>query len=242
MVSPFRAQANRIREGLHKRLLPEIMERVELVADTAHGFQGDERDIIMFSPCVGSPMPPGGRRFLAKTANLFNVAVTRARAQLRVIGDLAACESSGIPHLEAFAQHYRRLQAEATRPADDFIGFYEKPLEEALRAAGIIAIPQYVFARYRLDLAVVEGELKIDIEVDGEHFHKDWTGERCWEDLNRDHYLTQRGWRVLRFWAVEVRDHPARCVERVLKHIGPRRSGGPGSGPTPARVRSETTV
>jgi very-short-patch-repair endonuclease len=242
VVSPFRAQANRIREGLHKRLSPEVMERVELVADTAHGFQGDERDIIVFSPCVGSPMPPGGRRFLAKTANLFNVAITRARAQLRVIGDLAACESSGIPHVEAFAQHYRRLQAEAARPEDDSIGFYEKPLEEALRDAGIIAIPQYVFGRYRLDLAVVEGELKIDIEVDGEHFHKDWTGERCWEDLNRDHYLTQRGWRVLRFWAVEVRDDPARCVERVLKHIGARGPGGSGSGHSPARVRSETTV
>lgn len=224
VVSPFRAQANRIREGLHQSLSPELIDRVELVADTAHGFQGDERDVIVFSPCVGSPMPPGGRRFLAKTANLFNVAVTRARAQLRVVGDLGACEASGIPHVEAFAKHYRRLQAEAAQPVDDSIGYYEKPLEEALRAAGIVAIPQYVFGRYRLDLAVVEGELKIDIEVDGEHFHKDYTGERCWEDLNRDHYLTQRGWRVLRFWAIEVRDHQHRCVERVLKVLGALRS------------------
>jgi very-short-patch-repair endonuclease len=242
VVSPFRAQANRIREGLYKRLSPEAIERVELVADTAHGFQGDERDLIVFSPCVGAPMPSGSRRFLAKTANLFNVAVTRARAQLRVIGDLAACEVSGIPHVEAFAQHYRRLQAEAARPADDSIGFYEKPLEEALRAAGITAIPQYVFGRYRLDLAVVEGEVKIDIEVDGEHFHKDWTGERCWEDLNRDHYLTQRGWRVLRFWAVEVRDHPARCVERVVKVLSSLRNRVSDGAERAVRVRSATTL
>ncbi len=241
VVSPFRAQANRIREGLHKRLLPEIMDRVELIADTAHGFQGDERDIIVFSPGIGTPMPPGGKRFITKTANLFNVAVTRARAQLRVVGDLAACETCGIPHVEGFAQHYRRLEAETARPADDSIGYYEKPLQEALRDAGVIAIPQYVFGRYRLDLAVVEGEIKIDIEVDGEHFHKDWTGERCWEDLNRDHHLTQRGWRVLRFWAVEVRDQRERCVERVLKVLGSLRSRVSDGPERAARVRPATT-
>ncbi len=80
----------------------------------------------------------------------------------------------------------------------------------------MIAIPQYVFGRYRLDLAVVDGDLRIDVEVDGEHFHKDLSGERCWEDLNRDQYLTQRGWIVLRFWAVEVRDRLEACVQRVL--------------------------
>jgi very-short-patch-repair endonuclease len=92
-------------------------------------------------------------------------------------------------------------------------------LEEALRAAGVIAIPQYAFGRYRLDLAVVEGEVRLAIEVDGEHFHKDLSGERCWEDLNRDYYLTKRGWRVLRFWAVEVRDRLPGCVERVTRTL-----------------------
>ena len=61
VVSPFRAQANRIREGLSRRLSEEAMERVELVADTAHGFQGDERDVIVFSPCVGTPDAAGRR-------------------------------------------------------------------------------------------------------------------------------------------------------------------------------------
>jgi very-short-patch-repair endonuclease len=214
VVSPFRAQANRIRESLYQQLTPEAMERVELVADTAHGFQGDERDVIFFSPCAGAPMPSGARRFLTKTANLFNVAVTRARAQLRVVGDLGACEVSGIPHLEAFAQHYRRLQQRTE--TDDSVGHFERPLEEALRAAGLTPIPQYAFGRYRLDLAIVEGDLKIDIEVDGEAFHTDLDGARCKEDLTRDHYLVQRGWVVLRFWAVEIRDRLDACVERVL--------------------------
>jgi very-short-patch-repair endonuclease len=217
VVSPFRAQANRIRERLAQRLPPGVAERVELVANTAHGLQGDERDVVFFSPCVCAAMPSGARRFLAKTANLFNVAVTRARAQLRVIGDLEACEKSGIPHVEAFAKHYRALQGRSARPADETIGVFEKRLEIGLREAGMTPIPQYAFGPYRLDLAVVEEGVKLGIEVDGEHFHKDLSGERCWEDLNRDHYLSKRGWRVLRFWALEVRDRLPACVERVTR-------------------------
>jgi very-short-patch-repair endonuclease len=226
VVSPFRAQANRIREGLSRRLSEEAMERVELVADTAHGFQGDERDVIVFSPCVGTPMPPGGARFLSKTANVFNVAVTRARAQLRVVGDLNACAGSGIAHVEAFAQHFLRLQREAATPRDETVGVYERPLQEALRVAGIVAIPQYAFGPYRLDLAVVDGDVRIDIEVDGQHFHKDLDGMRCFEDMMRDQYLGLRGWTVLRFWALEVRDRPQLCVQRVLRALSRVRSSG----------------
>ena len=58
--------------------------------------------------------------------------------------------------------------------------------------------------------------LPIHIEVDGKAFHTDLDGARCKEDLTRDHYLIQRGWVVLRFWAVEVRDRLDACVERVL--------------------------
>jgi very-short-patch-repair endonuclease len=226
VVSPFRAQANRIREGLFRRLPPEAMERVELIADTAHGFQGDERDVIVFSPCVGSPMPPGATRFLSKTANLFNVAVTRARAQLRVVGDLNACAGSGIPHVEAFARHFLELQRKAATPPDETVGVFERPLQEALREAGVTAIPQYAYGPYRLDLAVIDGETQIDVEVDGEHFHKDLDGVRCFEDMMRDQYLGQRGWTVLRFWALEVRDRPQHCVERVLRAVERMRSPG----------------
>ncbi|WP_242333327.1 AAA domain-containing protein [Anaeromyxobacter sp. SG66] len=215
VVSPFRGQTNRIREKLARLLDPAALQRVDLIADTAHGFQGDERDVIVFSPCVGSPMPHGARRFLAKTANVFNVAVTRARAQLHVVGDLEACMVSGIPHVEAFARHVERLRrrAETTDPS---VGPFERRLEEALRAAGLAPVPQYAFGPYRLDLAVVEDGLRIDVEVDGVHFHEELDGSRCHEDLVRDAYLSQRGWIVVRFWAVEVRDRLESCVQRVL--------------------------
>ena len=135
------------------------------------------------------------------------------------MGDLNACAGSGIPHVEAFAQHFLRLQREAATPPDETVGVYERPLQEALREAGVVAIPQYAFGPYRLDLAVVDGDTRIDIEVDGEHFHKDLDGMRCFEDMMRDQYLGLRGWTVSRFWALEVRDRPQHCVERVVQAL-----------------------
>ena len=42
----------------------------------------------------------------------------------------------------------------------------------------IKTIPQYNFDQYRLDLAYLNNNKKIDIEVDGVTYHTDWTGER----------------------------------------------------------------
>jgi hypothetical protein len=45
-----------------------------------HKFQGDERDVMIFSPVVSEGITDGAVNFLKKTDNLFNVAITRARA------------------------------------------------------------------------------------------------------------------------------------------------------------------
>ena len=64
-----------------------------------HGFQGDERDIILFSPVVSRGTSENTMRFLKSQGNLFNVAVTRARADLIVVGDRQAALDSGVPYL-----------------------------------------------------------------------------------------------------------------------------------------------
>jgi hypothetical protein len=90
IASPFRAQVDLLRD-LVARDHPTLAERITI--DTAHGFQGDERDIMIFSPVVAPGMPP----FLVRHAgdpNLVNVAVTRARLQLRVVGSYSACLDS----------------------------------------------------------------------------------------------------------------------------------------------------
>jgi hypothetical protein len=83
IVSPFRAQIDAIRK------LVSANHGDEIAVDTAHGFQGDERDAIVFSLVVNKDASD----FLwahAGNDNLVNVAITRARSVLRIVGDKRA--------------------------------------------------------------------------------------------------------------------------------------------------------
>jgi very-short-patch-repair endonuclease len=233
VVTPFRAQANRIRDLVNDRLNLAVIEGSDLIVDTAHGFQGDERDVILFSPCIGSDMPRGAKYFLSSTGNLFNVAITRARALLHVIGNGAACASCGVPHIEAFTGHVARLgeiAGAAERPpsrwSDPRVGHWEKPFHDALVKAGLKPMSQYKVHQYWLDLAIVQRDVRVDVEIDGEHFHRDWDGNRCRDDVIRDWRLTALGWKVKRFWVYRIRDEMEECIRELLQTLAELHGGG----------------
>ena len=221
IVTPFRAQANAISERVTQSVPYDVLNRAQFIVNTAHGFQGDERDIVLFSPCLSRSLARTARNFLGDTGNLFNVAVTRARSLLHVVGDSDACANSGIPHIEQFATYCAEIERAAsspyntTLPRDERIGPGERPLYEALVAAGLNPMPQYPVNQYRLDLAIVLGDQRIAIEVDGVTTHADSSA-----DIERDERLESLGWRVLRFWNYEVSDDVDYCVERVLDQVG----------------------
>ena len=222
IVTPFRAQANFIRGKINQQLSPASVQRCELITDTSHGFQGDEKDVIFFSPCVGYKMPEGAEWFLNGTANLFNVAITRARALLHVVGNLESCLVSSIPHVKGFAEFYEqtqqnRKQSDTPPGFDDgpTIGHWERPFYEALQAAGLKPMHQYAEGQYRLDFAFMTENTKLNIEVDGEMYHREWDGSRSRNDLMRDHRLIGMGWKVKRYWVYQLRDDIERCVDEV---------------------------
>jgi hypothetical protein len=105
VVTPFAPQA----EALRKRLRPYDEERLRI--GTVHTFQGGERDVMVFSLVVGEGMHPGAVEWVGGQLNLWNVAITRARSHLVVVGDkelwrkrggvgaalLEAAERHGVP-------------------------------------------------------------------------------------------------------------------------------------------------
>ncbi|MFZ1641255.1 MAG: AAA domain-containing protein [Candidatus Contendobacter sp.] len=216
VVTPFREQANRLRDQVERVLPVDQIARARLEVHTAHGFQGDARDVMLFSLCVGPDMPERARQFLRETGNLVNVAVSRARAICHVFGDLDYAAQCGIPYLEMLLA--RRQQRRET-PTARFDSPWEERLWRALAARGIETIPQYPIAGRRLDLALIRGEQRIDIEVDGDWFHRDPDGRRKMADLWRDHQLRALGWNVVRFWVYELRENMNACVERVLTKL-----------------------
>ena len=48
-------------------------------------FQGDEKDMMIFSPVISQGLDINKTRFMSKQGNLFNVAITRARSSLIII-------------------------------------------------------------------------------------------------------------------------------------------------------------
>ena len=188
--------------------------------DTAHGFQGDERDVIFFSLCAGPDMPSGSRHFLRETGNLFNVAVSRARAVLHVVGNRDWAAHCGIPHVERLARPEDCRPAPPLKtPWHPHESPYEEMLFKALVKAGLEPKPQYPVRYRRLDLALVrpnEQGLKLDIEVDGD-CHRNADGSRKLDDMWRDIELQSMGWKVARFWTYQLRENLHGCVAKIKK-------------------------
>jgi very-short-patch-repair endonuclease len=218
VVTPFRHQMIRLKDQLETddQLPREFMERVRFLASTAHGFQGDERDLILFSLCAGPDLPEGSKVFLRENPNLFNVAVSRARAVLHVVGNRDWALGCGIPFMEKLARRTLPDQRDTRREqGTPYQSPWEEKLAEALQSAGINVVPQYPVAGRFLDLAILTPK-KVDLEVDGESVHRTAGGGRKDDDYWRDLQLQSLGWTVCRFWVYELREDLTRCTQKVI--------------------------
>jgi superfamily I DNA and/or RNA helicase len=83
IVTPFRHQAERINS-----LIPDnYSDRIE--ANTVHKYQGDEKDIMIYSLVITSNSPDRKIYWIDNIVpNLVNVAVTRAKSTLYVVGNI----------------------------------------------------------------------------------------------------------------------------------------------------------
>jgi very-short-patch-repair endonuclease len=220
VVTPFRRMANAITEAVENaQIARNRLDECAFRADTAHRFQGDERDIVFYAPCFHPQMPKQHKWFLASQKNVFNVAISRARSAFVVVGSRSALATAGIDYLEEFVRYCSAIEAASPKQSNDGIqrGYWEPIFEEKLLQAGLPVKAQYPVGPYWLDFALIQGSRSLDIEVDGEQFHKDDSGLRSQRDIDRDIYLQANGWKVMRFWVYQLRDDMNDCVERVRK-------------------------
>ncbi|MBK8536908.1 MAG: DUF559 domain-containing protein [Candidatus Competibacteraceae bacterium] len=213
VVTPFREQANRLRDQVERVLPVDRVADTRLEVHTAYGFQGDARDVMLFSLCVGPEMPERARQFLRETGNLINVAISRARAICHVFGNLDYAAQCGIPSLETLLA---RRQPQRPTTTNQFDSPWEEAQWQTLAARGIETITQYPIAGRRLDLALIRGDCHLDSEVDVDCFPRDPDGRRKMADLWRDRQLRALGWKVVRFWVYELRENMNACIERII--------------------------
>jgi len=85
IITPFRHQ----REELERSL--NLEEKRFFIPDTVHRYQGDERDIIIYSLVIAFNRPFAAN-FVNKDVNLINVAITRAKSSLIIVGNHNFCK------------------------------------------------------------------------------------------------------------------------------------------------------
>jgi very-short-patch-repair endonuclease len=237
VVTPFRAQANLIDELItaDNSLAPVLASR-NFICETAHKFQGDERDLIIFSPVVSRGMPQGAYGFLKAQGNIFNVGITRARGALFVVGDATACSAGEVEYLRAFALYMAEhagssRESTTSSPQSNGLGYpavarpelvsdWERAFYPELVQGGFRPVPQFPVDNYLLDFALLRPNgRRLDIEIDGEKYHKAWDGELIRRDQLRNLRLIEMGWDILRLWVYEVRDNLPDCILRVKRWV-----------------------
>lgn len=206
VISPYREQADEIQRRLVTTGIdPEARRRHKLVASTADGFQGDERDVIVYSFRFGPGSPPGVVTAIEAVHNAgpnrFNVAFTRAREQVITIISRPETEFPGIL-MRNWIEHarigYRPPEAE-TIAFDAHQSRFEAEVAKALVSRGLTVYPQYPYLGFRIDLVVTDGGRRyLAVECDGYGIHTDEFGNQVIDDLLRQEILERAGWTVRR--------------------------------------------
>lgn len=235
------AQASSLQKAIFDRFDQRDLERFDLRVGTAYEFQGAQRDLVMIS-MVDSP-PEAGKTHHRRTQdtdtlNQLNVAVSRARRQLRLYHSIqpGAYKTDDVRRwlLEHAIAEDRAWDARQTPgvPAtvsetervDPFDSLSEQRLFNQLVRAGYAVRPQ-VFApvggaNYRLDL-VVDGDIgAVAVEYDGPHHD---TPRQYLEDREREQDLIRCGWTVVRVHHTDFnrdRSGTVAALQRQLREHG----------------------
>lgn len=204
VVTPFAAQKEWLREQVQQMGLAS-----EVLVDTAYGFQGDERDVIIFSAVVAKGITASACRWVESPPNLVNVALTRAREALFVVADFDYCmQQEGI--LKNLAIYCKEVQLlRDTSPAE--LELFSWLTLEGLTPA---VHPRVGDHEVDFELRAASG-VRVAIEVDGAEHHE---GHEA-RDNAIDAYLEGRGYRVLRVPARAVFETPNEVVHRVREML-----------------------
>ena len=209
------------------------MELEPVFVKNLESVQGDERDIMYFSITYGPDMAgavsmnfgplnrDGGERRL-------NVAVTRARHELRVFSslrgeqmDLSRTKANGVrdlKHFLEFAELGPRALAEAHHGSQgDFESPFEVGVATALGRKGWQVHTQIGASSFRVDLGVVHpdftGRYLAGVECDGATYHRSATARD--RDKLREQVLRGLGWEIVRIWSTDWWVNPGGTLERV---------------------------
>ena len=218
VIAPFRDQVKALSAALEVALPETLRNKADLRVGTVDAYQGQERDLILFSPVLHGGSASTATTFLTRDARRLNVAISRARAVAHVFGDKSFARSGKVRPLARLLSRIENPRAPSGEGVFD--SHWERVVDAELRRRGLNYDPQHPVAGRRLDFAVFGAEgIKLDLEVDGRLFHQDTDGNRKLDDHWRDHQLRSLGWKVRRFWVDKLKQDLEGCIDRVEQDL-----------------------
>jgi very-short-patch-repair endonuclease len=226
VLSLFREQVEYIETLIERRIGTKEREQRRLICSTVDGFQGDERDVILYSwrytaadhPAVFAFTNGGGGE------QRINVALTRARHQAVHFVSVPIEEfPMSAANITGYLRHavdpevlLEQAEARVHREPE---GRARRNLTEALADAGLENAENYVACGVNADLVAsdVSSSKRAAVLVDAErdpHRPAD-TPER----IDQQALLERAGWAVVRIPATEVLSSPEVSVRRVKEAV-----------------------
>lgn len=228
----FEEQVDLVQDLVRERVSPREWEEHALVVINPDGFQGDERDVILYSLSYDAhnmPQSAISARMSdqAHVQGMLNVAFTRARDEVHVFHSApieAFAFADGRPGaLTDWLRHCSGMQATPRAAvAGARLGRVDSQFEEdvaaGLRELGLRVFHQYPACGFHIDLVVERAadDVRVAVECDGERYHLDEHGELNTEDIERQAIVERAGWRVVRIpyrkWLADPGSQLARVV------------------------------
>ncbi len=232
VICLFEEQVRLVQDLVAERIDHEYWERHELVVVNPDGFQGDERDVILYSLSFdndGMPVSALSARQSSEDhiQGMLNVCFTRARDEIHIFhsapieqftfaGGSPGAITDWLAHC-AQVQSQPRLRAHTSR-IDRSDSQFEVDVAGALRDRGYDLTQQYPACGFFIDMVVeCDRRHRLAVECDGELHHLDEHGQLKAEDLERQAILERAGWDVLRIPYRRWRERPEEQLDRIDK-------------------------
>lgn len=225
VISPFRPQADLISDLIYQQIDPDDIKKFALQSRTVDGFQGDERDIILYSMRYSVNINPSSVTAIEGGVNeegfkRMNVAFTRARRRAVIFTSTKISDFPG-KYIKSFAEHASSVQknyVDPLNPGDDkFDSKFEEDVCRMLRQRGLLVKTQFPVSNFLVDQVVQDKDGRIlAVECDGD-FKMDESG-----DLPEHQYIRQATiervtqWEVHRITASVFYLNPEAIIESVI--------------------------
>ena len=216
VISPFRKQVEAFEEILQECCTVEeisgLIKHHQLLVATAHGFQGEERDVMYISCALGNEFSSGALRFLQRE-DVFNVLITRAKnAQVIVHSfDPSVLPQNGLLKLY-FAHQPKSTNLKARSQVKDI---FANEVKEWCADLGYSVTFSHEVAGMVVDLFLTKKGKKLAIDLVG------FPGEmESSLELNKARMLCRAGLKLIPIGYIEWQERKDEIKARIKQAAG----------------------